>query len=94
MAKTGQGPRDNVLRISVGDVVRWGSRSTIGVVQAIRVISSGHRVPSFCGERGEIVLTISDGVGTAFVVPEEGAISHVERDEAASFLTRMRRDGR
>jgi hypothetical protein len=51
-------------------------------------------VPSFCGERGEVVLPISGGVGTAFVVPEEGAVSHVEPDEAAHFLQRMRRDGR
>lgn len=87
-------PAHPQLKIAVGDVVSWGSQKTIGVVQAIRVISSGHRVPSFCGDRGEVVLTISDGVGTASVVPEDGAVSHVERDEAASFLKRMHYDGR
>lgn len=82
-------PRHPKLKIAVGDVVSWGSQRTIGVVQAIRIIESGRHVQSYAGNGADVVLTISDGVGTASVLADDGTVSHVEQERARPFLSRM-----
>ena len=79
-------PRQGKVSLAVGDVVSWGSAQTIGVVQAIRVIDSGKIVQAFCGNGADVVLTIGDGVGTAYVHAEEGLITKLEADQAKALV--------
>lgn len=77
------------LKIAVGDVVRWGSQRTLGVVQAIRIIDSGRHVTSYAGHGANVVLTISNNVGTASVLAIDGTVSRVEPEHARLFLSRF-----
>lgn len=85
-------PSPTQLKIAVGDVVSWGSHKAVGIVQTIRVIETGRFVQTFHGKGAGVVLTISDGVGTAFVVAEDGAVSHVEREQTHGLLSRIRQN--
>ncbi len=79
-------PQHTKLKIAVGDVVSWGSGKSAGIVQAIRIIESGQFVQSFRGNGERIVLTISDGVGTAFIQPEDDTVTKLDPHEADAAL--------
>lgn len=77
-----QGSSNQELKIAVGDVVRWGKTETVGVVQAIRVIDSAQNVSEFCGDREDIVLTIRDTVGTAFIWAKDETLVRLDDHQA------------
>lgn len=84
--KRASGQRHGQVKIAIGDAVQWGSGKSAGVVQAIRIIESGKFVQSFCGNGQRIVLTISDGIGTAFIQPEDGTVTKIDPHEADAVL--------
>jgi len=84
--KRASGQRHGQVSMAVGDAVQWGSGKSVGIVQAIRIIESGRFVQSFRGNGERIVLTIADGFGTAFIQPEDGAVTKLDPHEADAVL--------
>ena len=90
--KSANRARRSQLKVAVGEAVRWGSGKTAGAVQAIRIIDTGRYVQSFCGDGSKIVLTISDGVGTTFIQPEDEVVTKLDGEEAEAALRQVRRN--
>lgn len=75
--------------ISIDDVVRWGERQEIGVINEIRIIDTAKFVQKFSGEEDAVMIRIRTKLGTALIWPKEHKISKVSDHDAKEFKSRF-----